>query len=707
MVPMIKYRYVVKESSVGQSTTIAVRKVPTNQVFFPRYDDGAEYVLVIQSALENAIRTQGEALLSGSKESVKNFVSFSSTHLKEQFKTAFEDLCDLNDRKIMKEYTDWERHLTNGLGMINIWDIGFSKVAAIVIPVLAGHLTNSFVWTFLDLMRDVDNLYDPPELFGADQRNDDQFLMKWRARIHYLLRLAKLADPGNTRSKVCHIVASVTTSDITENDIISKIQQLKEKVEIAAKQMQVNRLINSQTIPVFKELDDKCIEEIKNLFIKIINQQLQNLQEIPLSYIFLRCSFYGKDLHVTKKELRDTSKELGLSNEQVDEFCRIFASFGTVIDLSSFDKSYDRIILKVVPFLNNLDKLFYFDADRLVSQCGVLTLPTAKEIFGKDDAIVYIEFLQAVKLAIELPAANFNIPSLNDPFAYYIPTVSNLPPKLNCSPTSLHWLHDLTKPLSNLTVLFVAAYLKLYPTSRLELSLDQPLSVNFIPIKSFPTSAPNGVLFYFVYLGNLIEFRFPHGDVNKEVCQQILKTCKQVLCNEAVKYNFALMCRDDAEMGNDDRVPCSLQRELHLLPMITGCGMCSSFTAPLTEIWNDLLKQDEYKVPEGRKLHGEPLTRDELISTCDKIIHLSKDAIDALANALRSPDGSMTVQVRSDQLSRWGDIMQMILDWERGQRGCQRVMKDWLNILKTLLKNPKLSDDDHKIIKEIIDILHA
>jgi hypothetical protein len=601
IIPEMSYKYTSKTETplcVGQFAGLAVRNTSTDEIFFQQYKMNKGFILLVQSALEKNIRLKGKGIFGGTKSFIEKFCPFSSDLLNQHFKFVFNNLCDFNNQKL-SGHTEWEEHLTDGLSMVNIWYTGFGKVASCVLPAFAHHLTNSFVWMFLG---EVDKLYDPPD----NSINDKEFITNWRVRINYLLRLAKLVSSHNNRSNMCHIVASISSSSATEDITISKIiEQLKEKVKFAAKLMQVPLpLISTEdTCIAFRELDDKCVKKFETLLRDMIKRQLSNLCEIPLSFLFLFGSIYESmnTLYIEKMELMKIAENLNISNVEFENFCQFAASFGTIIDLSLFEESCQTIILKPLRFLNELEKLFNCQSDDhpLVSQYGVVTSSAAEKIFGSKDALVYMEFFKAVKLAVELPCTQFG-QKLDDPYAYYIPNTCSLPPEFKCSPTSLHWLCDSTKSISNLNVLFATEYLELFPNSKLEMSSAQPSNITLI--RSFPAaSAPYGILFHLIYFEDIIEFNFPSDDVNEEVCQQILTACNRVLGHlpKDIKYNFAIMCQT-----SDTDESCNLQKQLHLLPLrnnLTPCEKCSITSA--VKIWSALLQQENFRVPVEQQLY--------------------------------------------------------------------------------------------------------
>jgi hypothetical protein len=671
--------------SINKFELVAARNSPENaEIVYEDVKIGA-FAKAIHSAFENLARVRGNTLFYDKFASLKN-ISFTNIALNKHFKEVYSALSELIDvqtqtekgkTKFKRKLSEWDRCITSGLAIINVWDVGFSKVADFVLPRLSGHLTNSFTWMFLDLMRDVHNLYKAPDLPENKSRNDKQLLMRWRARVHYFLRMAKLAsslDPDNKRSNVCHLVASHSSY----GDVTSKIKQLEKSIESAARQMHVRDLIDSD-IALFKESDEKCIKALEKLFKRIIHQQMDNRKKIPLSFIFLRSSFYACDkIYIEKSEMHKAANELKMSDEDFEHFCQLFTSYGSIIDVTLIDPSSNLIILKPVKFINDLEKLFYCspEVDTRVAEYGIVTHFTAKTIF-EENASAYMKFLVSLNLAVELPSTHLG-PTADlqeDSTFYFVPNACNRPPVLVSNPNSLQWLRDINRPMLHLKLLFTQKFLKNYPECKLLFEAES--CINITQFSSPTSSAADGVKFDLVYLGDSLEFQLSDDNEDQEVCQQILETCKNLLPAN-IRYNFAIMCR-----ANDDR-PDKLQRKHHFLPLNTvqSCTKCSFTTAIRT--WSTVLEQENYKVPDGQMLNGDFLTSEEGFRVCEKLTGLSFEAANTLARLLGFDDGFSQFCINPHK-PKWTDYMRMILAWER----------------------KPIQDDQHHSKKKLAEIMHS
>ena len=568
-----------EEDGIGFCDVLAARNVLDDSkiVFTPQLQDRG-YPYIMHAGIKSLARISGKELRVLPSDA---FSEFTSPGLNEHF-IAIMDYMHKNNFK-QREFTEWDQSHTCGLALINVWDLGLNKIPTHVLPHLAGHLYNSHVLMFLNLLRDVDHLYevpDIPENRYDKSHNDRELTMKWRSRIRYFVRFAKLASMKNgNRKKICSIVASYNGSTNLEE----KMEKLKDAISTVSKQLQLQDLIDMEKFKVFHNED---IDPLRNLLEKRIKDGLEyHAEEVPLSFMFLRSLFYKKDqLYIMKDKLEALSKELNMSNNTFQEFCRFFTSFGSIIDVSLIDPSSKLIILQPVSFLNELDKLFYYSpGDPIVSSHGLVSKATAETIFNKD-ASIFMSFLESLRIATKILPGQVNVPI--DQCSYYISNVCTHPPLLQCSPTSLHLVHDTNNSLSHFLTTFTANFLKSYSMAQ----LDASRTPAYINVTRF-CSRSKDLLFELVYLGDIIEFRFPHLD--KEllhvVCEHIVKKCHDIMRESDVLYNFVIMCAKNQHEGS-----CKLQMERHALPFKKDkCKECSvamsSKDAQRIEVFNSIL----------------------------------------------------------------------------------------------------------------------
>ena len=560
---------------------LAARNLCENEIVYvpPVREKG--YPTVMYAGVENMIRSIGKRLKDVVVFPSDNFSGFNNEDLDEHFKHVLHDLHKANHAK-HRQFTEWDESHTCGIALINVWDLGLNKIPTYVLSHLAGHLYNSHVWMFLDLLRDGGHLYEVPDIPDNrydESRNDKELIMRWRSRIRYLLRFAKLASKkdGISRQNVSNIVTSYTGSD----EIKGHESKLKEAVDIVSKQLQVQDLIDTEDIKAFHHQN---IEPLYQLFEKIIRTGLDNTEDVPISFVFLRSMFYDKDqLYIQKdEELRKISRKLDINDENFENFCHLFTSFGSIIDVTLIDPTSNLIILKPVQFLNGFDKLFYYSpGGTIVTSHGLVSKATSEEIFGSD-AHVFMSFLKSLRIAAEISPKQVNIPT--EECSYYIPNICTSPPLLQCSPSSLHLVHDMNISLSHFKVSFTTKFLDSYPEAQLNVTMTSHINITRF------CSPSVSLLFELVYLGDIIEFRFPPDLDEKllhDVCECIVHICHDIMDQNDILYNFAIMCPKDVSQA------CKLQTHRHSLPLEKeDCKKCScSENTASVAIFNSVLKE--------------------------------------------------------------------------------------------------------------------
>ena len=270
----------------------------------------------------------------------------------------------------------WGSH---GIAIFNIWDIGHSHTVHHFLPALHGLLYNSYSWLFFDLERDSRALYKPPEASPKVLRKPsealhtsaDKNLMKYRPRLHYLMRHAKLNLPAE--KKKCLLFAT-HDGQLAEKKRRELVESIKPDLENAATQIGVKEVIDFNVIPIKPDDDEKCVKLIAEKLDRLVYKALKSTFTMPFSFIFLRSFYYKNDkmVYIKKKEMQKVANELEISEEKLDEFCKLFTSFGSIIDISLIDPTSEYVILKPNLFIDKLDKIFHTE-DNMLANKGILT----------------------------------------------------------------------------------------------------------------------------------------------------------------------------------------------------------------------------------------------------------------------------------------------------------------------------------------------
>ena len=290
----------------------AVRKPANTSVI---YSSKLNYALVMESAIKQHLYFQGKFIKNIRVPSIPKSIFDNDDDLDRHFRQMIQDFY-LN-RVSPGNRPGWNQGLPSGIALINIWDVGTSKTALYILPMLSGHLCSSRVWMFFDLVRDLPNLYDPPEI--PSERSDKASILKWHARLYHLFRSAQLGSSKyHDRSNVCKLVACHDGS--VGN---GEIEYMKEQFTVAAAQMNVESLVDMQDVIPFVVEDKEVL--LKKKFDEIVNTELDKPISLPLLYIFLCSLFYQIEGILYIKEMFYSQKQANLN--YLVMILSIFASF--------------------------------------------------------------------------------------------------------------------------------------------------------------------------------------------------------------------------------------------------------------------------------------------------------------------------------------------------------------------------------------------
>ena len=540
----------------------AVRKPASTSLI---YSSKFNYALVMESAIKQHLYLQGKFIKNIQVPSIPKSIFDNDDDLDRHFTQMIQDF--YRNRVSPGNRPGWNQGLPSGIAIINIWDVGTSKTALYILPMLAGHLYNSRVWMFFNLVRDLPLLYDPPEI--PCERSDKASILKWHPRLYHLLRSAQLGSSKcSNRSNVCKLVACHDGS--VEN---GEIEHMKEQFTIAATQMNVESLVDMQDVIPFVVKDKDLFKEN---FDEIVNMELDKPISLPLSYIFLRSLFYQIEglLYIKRDVLQSKASKLELFGDDFEHFCQFFTSLGSIIDISLIDKESNIVILQPVLYFHELDKLFYLpsEIDPLVTKYGLITKSRAANIFGDEEkAFVMMSSLVHFKIAVEIEPSRIlgNLPPLSDhECVYYVPNASTASAITEHEPNALCLLRDVNRAMIQPNVAFTKLFLKMY--EKAVLYIPEHPHVNVTSIKVHSDSNNDGVIFKLVYLGDAIEFHFPPQQLYEDVVEQVITVCHEMMKMTNFKYNFAVMCSKEV----DQTAAYKLQQHYHHLPNNELCQMC-------------------------------------------------------------------------------------------------------------------------------------
>ena len=560
------------------------------------------FLYAIQSALKNLYYSQGQDIIFYDPSVGEKEVVFNDKELNDHVYRIFNSLAiDQQQESSSPPYdTKWKRSIPSGIALMNVWDIGMNKAVFHFLPALWGHLDNSYVWLFLDLDRDMKDLYNTPSLpentFNK-ARKDKNLIMQYRSRIEYLLRPAMLAKSSSCgdRDDVCSVFG-VHSKEAQLKGLVEEIQLngLVEEIQNVSAQAKLSTIVNTKEVTPINPDNVKCWEVLKRKADEITGAKLELTERIPLASIFLRSLYYGVDkMYIRKSELKAKAKLLKMTDKDFETFCKTFMSVGSIIDVSLIDEESEYVILQPTNFICALDKIFYPDTrDSRVAMCGIVAESTAIEILNTDHKL-FMDVLVSVDLALKLKSHQLIIESSEFTQVeekeeyYYIPDVRTTAPDLKCKSSALHLLHSTSCPFCHLQVLFAKALLKIKPDSKLVIKNASP--VNITTFRAFASEKREAVDFEMRYLGEAAEFRVP-PKADEDICAAIIRSCHTIMGGKwgCEKYNFAVMCSKDP----DPNTPSRLRRMRHLLPndkLCETCGKEGRRDDEMLGIWNTIL----------------------------------------------------------------------------------------------------------------------
>ena len=528
------------------------------------------YFYAMQSAMRQ-IRRSGAKLQYTKNEEGSLAKIFDDDGLNRHFWDTFEQLRDKQEETICDNYI-------YGVALFNIWDIGYSRTIHHFLSPLHHLLSNSYSWLFFDLERDSKDALKPFEVQNVEN------LMKWHSRVHYFIRAAKFSESQKTQKNACSLFAT-HDGKLSENGIREKISSIKPKLENTATEIHVKEFVDlDKIVPI----DPSC-STVRSNMDNLVNEALHGKQiEVPISFIFLRDFFYQHDTitYAKKEEVKILADKLKISSEKFQEFCEIFTSFGSIIDMSQIDPESKYIIMKPNLFVEELDKMFHTNDDPVLADTGILTLSAAEKLFGSTaNAGAYTDIFVSLSLAVRLTHDQVEISSplnVNGKTVLYLPDIRTTQPIEDSSelrPNVLRLMRSLNAPPDHLQVTFVTEFLKLYPDSSVCIQKNVPNNITVIKASS--------IEFTLVYFGHTLEFRCTTA--NEKIFTEIIKCCHKVMdyrYHEKTKYDFAIMC-SNAELTDIS------ERKYHYLPDRSLCERCQTdkrLQDSICNMWNDVVE---------------------------------------------------------------------------------------------------------------------
>ena len=478
--------------------------------------------------------------------------------------------------------------IPDGIALINIWDVAVNKTVYYFLTALQGHLYNSHMWLFLDLERDLQKLDEPPELpceSTGEVSKDGAALMKWRPRLHYLLRSCRMSENLNgDRKKVCTIFAK--HSGTFNGDLQQKVEELEDKVQQAAKVIGVSHLLEEKievtNLGSTRTIDDCLYDKFQQIIFET------QYESIPLSWVFLRSLFYrSPKIFISKQELSRKAEQCGIDEKSLTEFCKFYTSFGSIFDLSLVSSEYQYVIVKPMGFLSHLDTFLNPTDYMLQKHYGLISQTACKNAYGEDWS-AFMEALVCIDLAVEVSGACLEeIPDHTvdrSEIYYYIPLSRTAAPleEDNNDDNSIYLMTSIDSPQ--------------YPSAFRQVIFSKAL-ISLPGAKLVPCRRVNETMFKVESTNTTITIatyssatKLHLDKPNSAICTRIIEAYEATkVCKVGTtKFQFVKICAKTAKFFNTRNIP---HCQLHVLPDVTldTCGKCDRDN-DVIKTWNTAIQ---------------------------------------------------------------------------------------------------------------------
>ena len=458
----------------------------------------------------------------------------------------------------------FERALPKGLAVAPIWELTVNRTVLRLLECFRGHLFNSHIWLFIDLDRDIDKLYLPPEKASEDLPS----AMKWRSRLHYLLRSVCLSESCHTnRKKVCRLFAIYTSA----SKLGDNLKQLREEAENAAAQYGLSELIDFEVTPL-----DVSSKKSQREGFQILLQFLKKLepQQIPLSWPFLRSALsLQQSIFMPYSELKELASEC---NVDLIRFLGFYTSFGSILNVKLVDEKSEYVIIDPAEFLRKMSDMF--SVELTSSKYGIFTRSSARATLGEDydkffDVLISVGL--ASKVSRDRLCGNLEEIELeaDEQFVYYMSVVRRGESDEQWMPKAIQLYTGLMSPAMNMQIAFTNQMLSLLPEAFL-VTCEQ-LNVTCIEVRK--ERGNFGVKF--VVQADVVEMRLePNTSIEDMdiVCSTIVEAAHNIAELRSkrggeFRYNFRFICTKE-----EQRFSSRIHKKYHVISdkLLKDCIEC-------------------------------------------------------------------------------------------------------------------------------------
>ena len=358
-------------------------------------------------------------------------------------------------------------------------------------------------------------------------------------------------EPTDNHNDISHLFSQAT------KDVISN---LEEDLGHIAKQIKVSDLMEESVIDIQSgSKRDSLQSHVK----RILSQT--NEADVPKSWLFLRGALeHSENIFMDKEELYEISKECGIE-EDFEDFCEFFTSFGSIFDISLKCHSSKIVIIKPDEFLSKVNEAFDSirssdEQDSGYRKDGVVTHETATKLFGSEGKL-FMTVMAQVGMAAAIQADH-------DKY-YYMPCARKLKQQRLSDKAAVKLLLNIQCPtVVNYEVSFTEHMLKLYGNNAQLQSSDYE---NVTVIKLISDNSDG--LVTMIYKGDEIELKVEatncksHLDYVIRVLRAFREIAHKAADNGTFAYAFATKCNNEyhlLDLPNDLCNKCQKNEDLQI-----------------------------------------------------------------------------------------------------------------------------------------------
>ena len=315
-----------------------------------------------------------------------------------------------------------------GVTLVNGLDVGVNKGLYDFLPVIAAFCRKLVRIVFFSLDRDVKNLSEHPDLSDDKYKErHDQYVMRWRPRLSYLLHHAAAGYVPNSGKDHRTIMVGVTES-LDDKTASQLLQEARQVIENEAKSLKIEQTFHNEWLHINLS-NDKSISRTRDALEQMIVHNPKFRCVVQLRWIFLRSLIASVDQEnppviMAKKVIVELAGTLGMENQEVDSFLETFTDFASLLYAPIFESLREYVIVDLKRFTDLLDKIYYpSDPNSLIARYGIITETVINELMAPDLAKQVLTIMTSIGMVARVPPKQLllNDQLQNDEF-YFLPT---------------------------------------------------------------------------------------------------------------------------------------------------------------------------------------------------------------------------------------------------------------------------------------------